>query len=638
MPVQIDPGSFTPTRADTSLSQRLFNWSAQLGQQREKKMVEQAYQEGLAAPSEKKEVKFFGGKTAEAFNKGAMDAYVIGVDRDNTNEVNRIALESQGDLQNFDLAIDKYRQGVLRNVDPVASNQIAMSLDSMIGRARGGVERQAIETRITQDKETRNSAYETYSEEAIRLTRNQDLEGARENLLKTDATLQSMVNSGDISQVQADEMFRITKIGSMEQAFRQDVMATADEDIEQAYRDLDQLSREVPEGFQTKEWDRFIAQTQTELNRKVSRMTKEAKAAAANAKKEQDYSAIEARYLEGDDTQIINPKLLDSYYNDVLSPRLAMAETPELARQQKAHFVERMKSVPKTMKLELTNAIESGNPELMEDALLTIERLDTIEGVVDDLPIEKHAYLKTALNLLPNMEPREAMNLARKATDPTNKSAIEARELQIKEQFKRKNKMEVYSDKASDVFKTMFFGPEPDEYNRAQMGKEYGDLYEAARKAGMSEEDAFDKANKMIERNWGKSELFGDKVMKYRPESYYEINGDVTWVRDQLMAVLNDPVNPAMFGRSIKPEEVILISNAETERTASMGAPGYAVSALIDGQLIPVFPGSNFFPDADAEKNRIKELNVKEALEDRKKKMKAAIKAKDVEFSSMSAM
>lgn len=637
MPVQIEPGSFRPT-GSASLSERLFNWSSQISQERAQKQVKQAYEEGLAAPGEKKKVGFIGGKTAEAFNKGARDAYVIGIDQDNTNEVNRIATESEGNLDNFDEIVTKYRNSIASAVDPVAKNEVLMSLDSMISRARGGVEQRAIKQRITQDKETRNSAYETYTQEAIRLTRNNDVEGAKENLLKTNATLQSMVESGDISQTQADEMFRISKIGSMEQAYRQEIMATADEDIEQAYRDLDELSREVPEDFQTKEWDRFIANSQTELNRKVSRMTKEAKAAAVNAKKEQDYSAIEARYLEGDDTQIINPKLLDSYYTEVLSPKLALAETPEIARTQKAHYVERMKAVPKTMKLELTNSIESGNPELMEDALLTIERLDTIEGVVDDLPIEKHAYLKTALNLLPNMEPREAMNLARKATDPKDKAAIGARQLQIKEQFKRKNKMEVYSDKASDVFKTMFFGPEPDEYNRAQMGKEYGDLYEAARLAGMSEDDAFDKADKMIERNWGKSELFGDKVMKYRPEAYYEINGDVTWVRDQLMAELNDPVNPAMFGRSIKPEEIILIPNAETERTAAMGLPGYAVSALIDGQLIPMFPGKNFFPDVDAEKNRIKELNVKEALEDRKKKMKAAIKAKDVEFSSMSAM
>lgn len=637
MPVQIEPGSFRPT-GSASLSERLFNWSSQISQERAQKQVKQAYEEGLAAPGEKKKVGFIGGKTAEAFNKGARDAYVIGIDQDNTNEINRIATESEGNLDNFDEIVTKYRNSIASTVDPVAKNEVLMSLDSMISRARGGVEQRAIKQRITQDKETRNSAYETYTQEAIRLTRNNDVEGAKENLLKTNATLQSMVESGDISQTQADEMFRISKIGSMEQAYRQEIMATADEDIEQAYRDLDELSREVPEDFQTKEWDRFIANSQTELNRKVSRMTKEAKANAKEQKKKLSYDAIEARYLHGDDTQIIEPKFLDSYYTEVLSPRLSMAETPEIARTEKAHFVERMKSVPKTMKLELTNSIESGNPELMEDALLTIERLDTIEGVVDDLPIEKHAYLKTALNLLPNMEPREAMNLARKATDPKDKAAIEARQLQIKEQFKRKNKMEVYSDKASDVFKTMFFGPEPDEYNRAQMGKEYGDLYEAARLAGMSEDDAFDKADKMIERNWGKSELFGDKVMKYRPEAYYEINGDVTWVRDQLMAELNDPVNPAMFGRSIKPEEIILIPNAETERTAAMGLPGYAVSALIDGQLIPMFPGNNFFPDRDAEINRIKELNVKEALEDRKKKMKAAIKAKDVEFSSMSVM
>lgn len=638
MPMQIDPGSYRPTAADTSVSQKLMNWSAQIGQERAKKQVEKAYQEGLAQPGEKKKVGFIGGKTAEAFNKGARDAYVIGIDQDNTNEVKRIATEAQGNLETFDQVINKYRNSIAGTVDPLAKNEVLMSLDSMISRARGGVEQQAINTRITQDKETRSSAYETYTQEAIRLTRNGDAEGASENLLKTGATLRSMVESGDITQVEADEMLRISKMGSIEQAYRQDVMGVADTDIEQAYKDLDELSREVPEEFRTKEWDRFIAQTQTELNRKVSRMTAEAKANAKEKKKKISFDAIEARYKQGDDTQIIDPKMLDSYYNEVLIPGLAMINDPEIARAEKAHFVDRMKTVPKTLRLEITNAIESGNPELMEDALLFVDRLDSIDGVVDELPIEKYAYLKTAMNLMPNMEPKEAISLARKATDPANKTAIEARELQIKEQFKKKNKVDVYSDKASSVFKGFFGGPDPDEYNKAQMGKEYGDLYEAARKAGMSEDDAFEKADKMIQRNWGESSLFGDKVMKYPPEKYYDINGDVTWVRDQLISTLNDPVNPAMFGRSIKPEEVILIPNGVTERTASAGSPGYAVSALIDGQLIPIFPGKNFFPDRNAEIERIKALNVKEALEDRKKKMQAAIKVKDIQFSSMSAM
>ena len=294
----------------------------------------------------------------------------------------------------------------------------------------------------------------------------------------------------------------------------------------------------------------------------------------------------------------------------------------EVKQAEQAHFVNRMKSIPKSMKMELSNSINSNNPDLITEAALMIDRIDDIEGVVNQIPESDQAYVNTVVNLLPNMSPAEAIKMARQATDPKDMARIEMVKAQIKEQFKKENKVLSYIDRATDALDPGLFaiGPDVDEVSGAQMGKEYGQMYEAFRQAGMSEDDAFSKADKMIKRNWGETSVLGvDRVMKYPPEMYYQINGDVSWVKKQLVKDIKKREGEDFFSDGVTAKDIHLVSNDATARTASVGTPSYFVKVMKDGMFHNIW---NWVPDREKEQARIKKLNIESYLEERKSNLR----------------
>lgn len=632
MPVQIGAPTISGG-GQTSVANALESWAAEKRQAKEMAALEKAREAGLTTPIEKDEsgrrvmpekkkpiLGFIGNKTVDQYNKGLRDAYITSIDRDNTTEINRIAQESDGDVQKYQQAVSEYTAKLLSSVDPAAKNIISASLEAMSSRGFNQVQRLSITRSNQQAKAEREQSFDTYGDEAQRLSRNGEFEGAQENILKARSVLDSMVESGDLTRAEADEQFRLAKNKVFEQGHRKEINDIADQDIDAAFGRLQELSEEIPKDVTPDEWDRFIGKTQAELNRRVNRMMKFEKEKAEQAKKMADYQAVEERYRNEDDTIIVDPKVVDNYYQEMLAPQLENMPL-EIKQAEQAQFIDRMKAIPKSMKMELSNSINSNNPDLITEAALLIDRIDDIEGVVNQIPENDQAYLSTVVNLLPNMSPAEAIKLARQATDPKDQARIEMVKGQIKEQFKGENKVLSYIDKATDALDPGLFaiGPDVDEVSGAQMGKEYGEIYEAFRQAGMAEDEAFKKADKMINRNWGETKALGVKrVMKYPPEMYYQINGDVTWIKDQLVKDVNAEEGGAAFGVSISAKDIILMANDATARTASQGRPTYAVKVMIDDMFYNI---GDWAPDVSKEIARIKKMNVERALEDRKQKM-----------------
>jgi hypothetical protein len=396
-----------------------------------------------------------------------------------------------------------------------------------------------------------------------------------------------------------------------------------------AFEALDDLSKKRPKGFAPEEWDSFIAKSQTELNRKAARLERETIQNAKRAQKETDFGSIEAR-IAGDDTQIINPKVADEYYQERVLPNIKN-QPPEVQQAATAEYVDRLKLVPDTLVKEITNAANSDNPELLANASRMVDRIDDIPGVVNKVPVDQQAYIQTVTNLMENMSPEEAVRLAREATNPKDKGRIESVETQIKAQ--KKKSPSLYLDRSEQAFKKLFVwnDPSPDEVSSHQMAREYGDLYEAYRKAGSTESDAFNKADKMIKRNWGVSTALGDPVvMKYPLEDYYAVDGDASWVKGQLA---ND-VQSEIFG--LNAEKIFLMSNDQTARTAEAGQPTYAVKVMIDGVFYTL--SDNWMPDMGAEIQNRKSENVEKALERRKKRLERGIDAADFDRASLRAL
>ena len=101
MPVQIDPSALGEIPVNVGISQRLSNWSAKKAQEFSQRQQKKAFEEGRkteierdpegrAVMPEERDVGLIGGKTAEQYNIGLRDAYITAIDRDSTENVNRL--------------------------------------------------------------------------------------------------------------------------------------------------------------------------------------------------------------------------------------------------------------------------------------------------------------------------------------------------------------------------------------------------------------------------------------------------------------------------------------------------------------------------------------------------------------------
>ena len=631
---QIRPAS--TFRFDTSsLTARLDSFAAQQAQIGAQKVAEQAYTRGQQAfaegeqPEFKKEG-FFGKIPAKAYNEGLRAAYVASIDRDNREEIARITAENPNNLAAYNDQVEAYRAATLNNVDPTARDVVSGSLDSLISSSRIKVQNNEIAKTHKENAREVSNQIEAATDDALGFARDGNAESSAESALAAFMGIQSRVAMGDISDAEAATQQRNLDRAITEEFKLGELVRTFDDEGEQAaFTRLDELSGKRPGGFAPDEWDSFISRSQTELNRKAARLERESIANAKAAQKEMDFSSVEAR-VAGDDTQIINPKVADSYYNERVLPQI-QNQPPEVQRAVTAEYVDRLKLVPDTVVKEVTNAANSNNPELLANAARLIDRIDDIHGVVNKVPVEQQAYIQTVTNLMENMSPEEAVKLAREATNPKDKNRIEAVESLLKAQKTKSPSLYLY--RSESAFKKLFVwnDPVPDELSKHQMAKEYGDLYEAFRKAGSSESDAFDKADKTIKRNWGVSTaLDKPSVMKYPPEDYYSVDGDAAWIKNQLYTDVREEV----FGADI--QDIFLMSNDQTARTAEIGQPTYAVKVMIDGVFYTL--SDNWMPDMKTEVEARKTENVEAALARRQKRMDRGIDAADFDRNSLRAL
>ncbi len=603
--VQFDTGSLTA---------RLDQFAAQKAQEGAQKIAQESFSKGQAAfqegaQPEFKQERFFGKIPAKAYNEGLRAAYVASLDRDNREEISKIVAENPDDLSVFNDRVESYRSSMLNNVDPTARQVVQDSTDSLISSNRIKVQNNEIAKNHKENAQEVQNQIETASTDALGFARDGDNESAATSALAAFAGVDAAIQAGFISDTEGAVQKRDIERGLVEEGKLGGLIRTFDDEGETAaFQELDDLSKKRPKGFEPGEWDKFIARSQAEINRKSARLERESIRNAKQVQIEADFGAIEAR-IAGDDTQIINPKVADAYYRQRVLP--SIANVPREAQEAiQAEYIDRLKLVPDTITKEVTNAANSNNPELLTQAGSLMDRIDQIPGVVNKVPTAQQAYIQNVVNLMQNMEPEEAVELARKATDPKDKARIEAVDRSLKEQAK--DDPDIYLDRSEQAFRKLFVwnDPKPNDLNSSQMAKEYQSIYENFRRAGSTESDAFEKADAFIKRTWGVSKAMGRAdVMKYPPDDYYSIDGDVSWIREQLFRDLADEV------AGVSPDDVFLMSNEQTARTASIGQPAYAVKFLIDGVFYNA--DENWIPDMSSEIEKRKAENVRDALERR---------------------
>jgi len=620
-----------------ALGQKFEGIRNQFLQAAEQEATEQAIQEGQAAfkPGEKPQFKdedvFFGRTTAKAFNKGLRAQYMAGLSNDVRKDLAELERSNPDDVTSFTEMASGVRAALEQEVDPSVLPQVLQQFDQYATGAQIRVANNQFEKQRADSISQTNEAITNIGEDAARLARAGDMESAKLSLQEARGHLNQAVEAEFMTQEEANEAFKGLQREAIEQENKGKFEDLAEsEGFEAAFEELDRISTAVPKGWTPDQWDKYIIDQQATLNRKLNRQVKEAQATKKELEKQQNFADIESR-VAGDERIVVNAKAVDQYYQERVLPQIESLP-PEQRQAVTAEYIDALKVVPSSVKNQTSSFIRSGNPELMAEAAQMVDRLDETPGVAEDIvsPNER-AFAQITTDLMANMEPEEAVRLGIQATDPRDKARIDAVKSALKEEIK--NPVDWSQDKAGAVYTNFFgVGPEPDAMTLPQMGKEYHDAYEAYRLAGMDDTQAQDAAKGVIQRNWSE---FEGKVMKYSPYQYYTpADGDNEYIMDQLVS----DVNTDNFS-DIPRENIILVSDDETARKASLGKPDYRVKVIQpNGELFTYSDKFRWAPDMQGELERRKTENATQALDRRKQHMQRQIKNEQILRSGLESL
>lgn len=315
-----------------------------------------------------------------------------------------------------------------------------------------------------------------------------------------------------------------------------------------------------------------------------------------------------ARRLAGDLSVALTDQEIDSFYdrNILNNPEIAQLD-PVTRSARLSQLVKDLGAIPKSLKRQTLNNLNSSDPDLIIESAALIDEVDRIPGLSDREFTPRERAFATVLNdLSANMDPREALKIANEITDPRNTARIEAIEQEIKSEKYRED----YEDKVRSEFEGIF-GSEIPELTASQITKEYQNLFESHFKAGMNKEQAEAQALKMLARNWTESEATG-RVMKYAPDQYYHVNGNVDYIKQQALSEIKANF---LFGDDEDVVDVFFQSDKETARLATKGQPDYIVYVVTNEGVKPLVDENlkvlRWKPDVSKEAERQKKANKK---------------------------
>lgn len=608
-----------------------------------------------------------GGVSTKQYNKSLQTAYLASLGNDTKEAINAIEAENPDNIAQFNEKAAGYASGVLKGVDPSARQQISQFLDNTISNSRLRVHRKNIRKNKSEAEAESLVAATSFANESARLSREGNTVGAGEFLIQSFDVIDGLVESGGLSADRAANMKREIERESTEQTLRGQFDTTVETDgPEAALEQLNQIENKIPKGWTPDEWDTFVKSEKASLGQELTKAAKlasevsieqareisnikiQASTGTGDAgkivqrtetlfnegkispsertsiltkivnqqkgaiKKAADFAQVAKRYA-GDDGIVLEPSVINDYYKENMVEPLSQLD-PALKVQQQALFVDRMKHVPDAMRSEITTQLRSGDPDLIADASELIDRIDSTPGLIDRTFTEHdRAFAQQVVSLSANLEPEEAVKLATDLTDPTNQARIDS----IKNVIKDKKLADEYPSIVQDAFNPFgpFEGTQVGEISLPLITREYKDLFESHYEAGMTENNAKEKALALIKRNWKKSEVTG-QVMKYAPDDYYQVSGSVDYIKNQLV---NDVNKEFIFEKSVRSEQLFLQATETTARTASQGNPEYRVVMVIDGNITPLY-GFTWKPDQQKQIDKVTKENEKALLERRESK------------------
>lgn len=280
-----------------SIGQDIQRFSMQQAQQAVEGFVrdqqEQALVEGQAAfvrgeqPQFREEGALVGGVRNEAFNKGLRHAYEASLANDMRETFAQIERENPDDVAAYQEELSGYRSGLLSEVDPVSLGAVTRQFDEQatLGTIRVQ-DSQAAKLRLESKNISENNRANSINAALSAARQGQGAQAAT-HLQEFTAFTDDAVDAEFIDGTQRKEDFRLAKstvhqsdlMGQLER-----IALDPNQGIQAAFQALTDLGSQPQKDATQKEWDKWRADAQTELNRIASRQQAGKKAATEKIK------------------------------------------------------------------------------------------------------------------------------------------------------------------------------------------------------------------------------------------------------------------------------------------------------------------------------------------------------------------
>lgn len=549
-------------------------------------------------------------------------------------QLSEIADANPADPLAFQKGRDEIRGKVLSGVSPEVKQSATIDFDRYANSLALDIDRNKNKIETEKARIEVTTAFDSTRDSIFRYLRQGDERAAIE---EAGELKQAIIASEVISPEEKKERLKALDQGITEQSMLNSLEGM---ELGDAWNILDQLAKDVPENYSPEEWDSFISEAQTTLNRRDKReseiLAEEIKNNAvlisnvkvaintgqgdmvALAKKVDELHSMElittaertslmmkinnrakgaASYattlakvkarIDGDKSVLLENKEIDEVYEKEIFPA-----KPNNAL--KAQFAQDMSYIPKQMAKEVINGLRSGDSELIIQSSDLIDRLNDVQGIpFSAFSTEDRALAKNVIDLMGYMPADKAVAMARKNTDPSDMARIEARHAAFEEKVKKRGKRyedarrEMFVDVVRDRMDFTIFGNTVSDLTQYEMAEDMATLVENHFVAGMDYEDALDEAE-IDMRTWGVSNATGtETTMKLPPEMFcgkntFSCEGDMSFLQKQLKADVE-----AKWQNDY--DKIHLRSDETTEREASLGdVPSYRVLIQTEEGITPL--------------------------------------------------
>ena len=260
-----------------------------------------------------------------SYNDAMESAYLSQVSVDSQEQMARIAAQYPDDVEAYSKAAAQVRAGITSSIDPNYQGIVGATLDNVIQSYETKVfGNQAAKARTTA-KSSRLSNIETLGNNAANFARDGDVLQSNAAVLEASTLLDSMIATNDLTQQEAESLYRPIVREAREQQLKHDLLKKKEsEGYDAAYKDLAELER--PDEFTADEFDAFKANAATTLSRdKAIEEASRKVASEQEAETVQDYISLISMGGSPDSA-------LTSQVNNIIAGDADLTESVNLAR------------------------------------------------------------------------------------------------------------------------------------------------------------------------------------------------------------------------------------------------------------------------------------------------------------------